>query len=122
MYVGIDWSEARRTAAIVRGWASWTVRLPMCEPPLLSKEDTLDAARTEGLTPPRLYELGCSATTTFTGLAFRSAIKAVARTRHISPKEWRDSGKLPLAFAGKGHSRRTRRLTGSRIVQPCPAW
>jgi hypothetical protein len=60
LYVGIDWSEAHRTPAIVNGWAPWTVRFPMCEPPLLSKQDMLDAARAVGLTPPRLYELGFS--------------------------------------------------------------
>jgi hypothetical protein len=43
LYVGIDWSEAHRTPAIVNGWAPWTVRFPMCEPPLLSKQDMLDA-------------------------------------------------------------------------------
>jgi hypothetical protein len=60
LYVGIDWSEARRTPAIVNGWAPWTVPFPMCEPPFLSKADMLDAARAAGLTPPRLYELGFS--------------------------------------------------------------
>jgi hypothetical protein len=60
LYVGIDWSEAHRTAAIVKGWAPWTVRFPMCDPPYLTKQDMLDAARADGLTPPRLYELGFS--------------------------------------------------------------
>jgi hypothetical protein len=60
LYVGIDWSEAHRTPAIVRGWAPWTVRFPMCDEPYLSKQDMLDAARAAGLAPPRLYELGFS--------------------------------------------------------------
>jgi hypothetical protein len=60
LYVGIDWSEAHRTPAIVRGWAPWTVRFPMCDEPHLSKQDILDAARAAGLQPPRLYELGFS--------------------------------------------------------------
>jgi hypothetical protein len=60
LYVGIDWSESRRVPAIVRGWAPWTVRFPMCDPPYLSKQDMLDAARAAGITPPRLYELGFS--------------------------------------------------------------
>jgi hypothetical protein len=58
--VGIDWSEAHRAPAIVNGWAPWTVRFPMCDPPYLSKQDMLDAARAAGLEPPRLYELGFS--------------------------------------------------------------
>jgi hypothetical protein len=60
LYVGIDWSETRRIPAIERGWAPWTVRVPMCDEPHLSKQDMLDAARAAGLTPPRLYELGFS--------------------------------------------------------------
>jgi hypothetical protein len=60
LYVGIDWSETRRIPAIERGWAPWTVRFPMCDPPYVSKQDMLDAARAAGLTPPRLYELGFS--------------------------------------------------------------
>ena len=60
LYVGIDWSEAHRTTAIVKGWAPWTVRFPMCHPPHLSKQDMLDAAIAQGLTPPRLYALGFS--------------------------------------------------------------
>lgn len=60
LYVGIDWSEVRRTPAIERGWAPWTVRFPMCDPPYLSKQEMLDAARAAGIEPPRLYELGFS--------------------------------------------------------------
>lgn len=60
LYVGIDWSEAHRTTAIVKGWAPWTVRFPMCHPPYLSEQDMLDAAIVRGLTPPRLYALGFS--------------------------------------------------------------
>lgn len=60
LYVGIDWSETRRIPAIERGWAPWTVRFPVCDPPRLSKQDMLDVARDAGLEPPRLYELGFS--------------------------------------------------------------
>jgi len=58
LYVGIDWSETRRVPAIEHGWAPWTVRFPMCDPPYLSKQDMLDEARAAGVTPPRLYDLG----------------------------------------------------------------
>jgi hypothetical protein len=60
LYLGIDCSEVHRTPAIVNGWAPWTARLPMWEPPHLSKQDMFDAARVAGLTPPRLYEFGFS--------------------------------------------------------------
>ncbi|WP_243726222.1 hypothetical protein [Actinomadura rubrisoli] len=58
LHVGIDWSETRRLPAIVKGWAPWTVRFPMCDEPHLTKRQMLDWARALDVTPPRLYELG----------------------------------------------------------------
>ncbi|MEJ3741797.1 hypothetical protein WEI85_00645 [Actinomycetes bacterium KLBMP 9797] len=58
LYIGLDWSEPRREPAITRGWAPWTVRYPMREPPYLSKQDMLDWCTSLGVRPPRLYELG----------------------------------------------------------------
>jgi hypothetical protein len=58
LYVGIDWSEQQRIPGIERGWAPWTVRFPMCDPPHLTKPQMLDWARAEGLRPPRLYQQG----------------------------------------------------------------
>ncbi|MEV6923983.1 hypothetical protein AB0M46_05645 [Dactylosporangium sp. NPDC051485] len=60
LYVGIDWSEQRRTPAIERGWQPWTVRFPMCEPPYLTKAQMLEWARAEGIEPPRAYAEGFS--------------------------------------------------------------
>ncbi len=56
LYVGIDWSETRRIPAIERGWAPWTVRFPMCDPPYLSKQDMLDWCASLGVRPPLLYD------------------------------------------------------------------
>lgn len=58
--VGLDWSEPKRIPGVVNGSAPWTVKFPMCEPPLLSKQDMFDACRAAGVEPPRLYELGFS--------------------------------------------------------------
>ncbi|TXK41466.1 hypothetical protein FR742_19515 [Nonomuraea sp. C10] len=58
VYVGIDSSERHRIPGIVRGWAPWQVRFPMAEPPLLTQEQMLQAARALGVRPPRLYEQG----------------------------------------------------------------
>lgn len=60
LYIGLDWSEPHREPAITRGWAPWTVRYPMCEPPYLSKQDMTDWCAGLGVRPPRLYELGFS--------------------------------------------------------------
>lgn len=60
LYVGIDWSEERRTPAIVKGWQPWPVKFPMTAEPKLTKADMLAWCRAEGIRPPRLYELGFS--------------------------------------------------------------
>lgn len=57
-YVGIDWTEEHRLIAIRERLAGWQIEAPLCEPPLLSKEETLQACRDAGMRPPRLYEMG----------------------------------------------------------------
>lgn len=58
IYVGIDWSEAHRMAAVTKGYKPWLVDAPLLDEPHLSKTDMIEWARAEGLKPPRLYELG----------------------------------------------------------------
>lgn len=58
LYVGIDWTEAHRLPAIVKGWAPWRVEAPLCDPPYLDKAGWIQAARDEGIAEPRLYALG----------------------------------------------------------------
>lgn len=58
IYVGIDWTETHRLAAVQRGYAPWLVDAPLTQEPYLTKEQLIELARAEGLTPPRLYELG----------------------------------------------------------------
>lgn len=58
VYVGIDWTETHRVAAIERNYVPYQAEAPLCEPPLLSKQDMIDWARQEGLKTPRLYDLG----------------------------------------------------------------
>lgn len=58
IYVGIDWMEQHRLAGAQRGWEPYRVEAPMCEPPLLSKAQMIDWARSEGLEKQRLYRLG----------------------------------------------------------------
>jgi hypothetical protein len=96
LYVGIDWSETRRIPAIEHGWAPWTVRFPMCDPPLLSKQDMLDTARAEGLTPPRPYELGFSHNNFFwttTGAAARVCTASLC-TLPLMPGEAAAEGRM----------------------------
>lgn len=58
VHVGIDWTETNRIAGIVKGWAPWTVRTPLTEPPLRDKSEWIAEARARGIEPPRLYGLG----------------------------------------------------------------
>ena len=58
VYVGIDWSEEHRMPGIVKGWAPYEVRAPLCHRPFLSKDDVTAWAKTERLRPPRAYAEG----------------------------------------------------------------
>lgn len=55
VYVGIDWMESHRIAAVRRNYVPYRVEAPMCEPPYLDKEDMLAACRQWGVEPPRMY-------------------------------------------------------------------
>jgi hypothetical protein len=58
IYVGIDWTETRRMAAVAKGYAPWTVAAPLTVEPFLSKAQMIAEAKALGLKAPRLYELG----------------------------------------------------------------
>lgn len=58
VYVGIDWSEQHRLPAIQANHEGWKVEAPLCERPLISKQDALDDLRARGIEPPRLYAVG----------------------------------------------------------------
>jgi hypothetical protein len=58
VYVGIDWTEVHRVAAIEKAYKPYEAVAPLTEPPLMSKAEMIEWARTEGLRTPRLYDLG----------------------------------------------------------------
>jgi len=58
VYLGIDWTEEHRYTAAEGRWQPWDCQAPLCEPPLLMKEELLGRLATERIRPPRLYELG----------------------------------------------------------------
>ena len=58
IYVGIDWSEEHRMAAVRRGYAPWLVDAPLLEPPHLTKQQMIEEAEAEGLKAPALYSYG----------------------------------------------------------------
>lgn len=58
LYLGIDWTETHRKAAIQRNYAPYEVRFPMCEKPYLDKNEMIDNLKNDGIEIPRLYKLG----------------------------------------------------------------
>ncbi len=60
VYIGIDWSEEHRYEQTrdIQAAKGWAYEAPLCEPPYLTKTDVIAWAVREGLTPPRLYEMG----------------------------------------------------------------
>ena len=58
IYVGIDWTEEHRMAAVRNGYAPWMVDAPLTRDPKMSKQQMIDEAKSLGLEPPRLYSYG----------------------------------------------------------------
>lgn len=58
VYVGIDWLETHRIPAIVKAYLPYTAKAPLTDKPYLDKPQMIEWARSEGLTTPRLYDLG----------------------------------------------------------------
>lgn len=58
IWLGIDWTETHRLPAIERNYLPWVAGAPLCDPPYLDKQDMIDAAKAEGLAPPRAYAAG----------------------------------------------------------------
>ena len=67
VYVGIDWTETHRLPAIVKNYLPYKAVAPLAEPyyhretrMYFDKPELIEWAKSEGLTPPRLYSLGFS--------------------------------------------------------------
>lgn len=58
VYVGLDWTEDHRNAAVDRAYAPYRVCYPMQARPLIAKSDMLVECRQRGVEPPRLYRAG----------------------------------------------------------------
>lgn len=58
VYLGIDWTEIHRYERAVPLWLPHTLRAPLCEEPMIDKQQVFELARDAGLRLPRLYDLG----------------------------------------------------------------
>ena len=60
IHVGLSWWEAHRFERLVERVKPWVYQAPMMDPPHLDPEEVLTWMTSEGLRPPRLYEMGFS--------------------------------------------------------------
>lgn len=58
VYVGVDWTEVHRYERLAPRKEPYVYKAPMCEEPLVSKDDMLAILREDGLEVPRLYKMG----------------------------------------------------------------
>jgi hypothetical protein len=58
IYLGIDWQEIHRFDKAKKYWEPYRVEAPMCESPLVTKDEMLSELISLGIKPPRLYEMG----------------------------------------------------------------
>jgi len=58
VYVGIDWTEEHRIDRIKARNDVWKYEAPMCAEPLMNKPDMMAWMMSEGIKPPRLYDMG----------------------------------------------------------------
>lgn len=56
--VGLDWTEKHRLVRLQKMVPGWRYEAPMCDRPLLTKDQQLDWLRANGIEPPRLYGMG----------------------------------------------------------------
>ena len=59
-YIGIDWTEGHRLETFRKRILPWHAEAPMCEPPLMDKNDMKAWLGREGIELPELYKLGFS--------------------------------------------------------------
>lgn len=117
IYVGIDWSEAHRMAAVTRGYAPWLVDAPLLQEPYLTKQQMIDWAMSEGLTPPRLYALGFKHNNCGGGCvrAGQAQFKLLLDTMPERFAEWEKREEQMQDFLGVPVTILTRRVNGKKV-------
>ena len=58
VYVGIDFTEMHRLAAVTSAYHPFTLEAPLTKPPYVDKDSMLKICRADGITPPRMYASG----------------------------------------------------------------
>ena len=57
-YIGVDWTEAHRYDRLAPRKLPYIYKAPMCDDPYISKPEMMAILATDGIRPPRLYDLG----------------------------------------------------------------
>lgn len=60
LYMGIDWTEEHRTSSPRKNWQPYKVLFPLCEEPLIFKDEILWELEEAGIELPALYKQGFS--------------------------------------------------------------
>jgi len=60
LYLGIDFMESHRTAAVTRNWDPYVCEYPLMDKPYLYKQDILTQLEAEEIELPRMYKMGFS--------------------------------------------------------------
>lgn len=60
VYIGIDWTEDHRLPPVVERNKPYRYEAPLCAEPYITKAQTLEWMRAEGIRPPALYSIGAA--------------------------------------------------------------
>lgn len=95
VYLGIDWTEAHRLEGVRAADPKWRYEAPLCERPFMTKAEMLAWAQSEGIRPPRLYEMGfphnnCGGTCIKAGQAQWALLWRTFPERYRAAEEWEE--------------------------------
>lgn len=103
IYMGIDFTEMHRCAAIERNYKPYTVEFPMCSSPYIYKNEMLEMLVNDGIEIPRMYKLGfshnnCGGRCYKAGIGHYKNLLEKDRNRYI---EWENQEEALRQFIGK---------------------
>lgn len=116
---GIDWTEPHRLPKVQNLWIGYKVVVPMMDNPYLTKTQMIEQVKADGLTVPRLYDMGFQHNNCGGGCV-RNGLTAWAHLYNTLPEryaEWEAREKLipGYSFAKEKRNGKARRITLSQI-------
>lgn len=115
-YVGIDWTEKHRIERLRKVMTPWRFEAPMCDAPLMTKQQMHEWAEREGLNMQRLYRMGMPHANCG-GFCIKAGIAHFTRLLQVMPERYRFHEEQEQAFrkqAGKDVSILRDRRGGTR--------